>query len=144
MKLEDIQGEWEKDARIDPTDLDSESLETPKLHAKWIRMLSAERMLLQKMRSDLKVLRHEKQEFYENGPDEVTEARGWKLPPKGRILKSDSGRWVDTDADVVALTLRIGIQEEKVDVIISAVKEISGRGYRIRDAIEWRKFMAGN
>ena len=44
MNLEKIQEEWAKDCVIDKIDMDKASLETPKLHSKYLDELSSKRL----------------------------------------------------------------------------------------------------
>jgi hypothetical protein len=144
MKLEDIFTEWEKDSQLDRTKLDLIALGIPQMHSKYIRILSHERLLLKKYETEYKVLKLEKQVFYIDGPCEEQIAKGWEMPPKGRVIKSDVGPYLDADKDLISLSLKIGIQQEKIEVLKSIVDIISRLGFQIRSAIEWVKFESGS
>ena len=45
MNLEEIKVMWEKDCEIDDIELDNASLEVPKLHAKYLDLLSSKLMV---------------------------------------------------------------------------------------------------
>lgn len=143
MKLENIFSEWEKDAPIDRANLSDAALDNYKLHSKYHKIYTNERLLLRKQESELKVLRKEKYEFYTQGPNEETHAKGWRLPPIGKILKADASMYVDTDKDVIDLTLKIGIQQEKVSLLDSIIGNIKYRSNTIRTALDAVKFEAG-
>jgi hypothetical protein len=91
----------------------------------------------------LKVLKKDKYEFYTQGPTEETHNLGWRLPPIGKILRTDAGMYVDTDKDIINLALKIGIQHEKVDLLESVIKSLRDRNFNLRAAIDWEKFKAG-
>ena len=114
MKIEEIREAWDADSVIDKTEIGDESLRIPKLHAKYMRMLSDERLLLRKLESDLKVLRRDKYEFYTMGPTKEQKDLGWELPARGMVLKQDINIYMEADKQVVDLSLRIGMQQEKV------------------------------
>jgi hypothetical protein len=59
------------------------------------------------------------------------------------ILKGDIPMYLDADDDVINLSLRIGLQQEKVDLLDSIIKTIINRGFLIKSAIEWQKFTMG-
>jgi hypothetical protein len=144
MKLEDIFAEWDKDSQLDRTKLDIIALGLPQTHAKYIKILSHERMLLLKHEAEYKELKLAKQIFYVDGPDEETNAKGWGVPPKGRIVKSELTPWLEADKDIISLSLKIGLQKEKIEVLKSIVDIISRMGYQLRSAIDWAKFQNGN
>ena len=143
MKLEDIFAFWEQDSNINRDELDRESLNTAKLHHKYHKIYTNERLMLRKYEMDLKQLRLEKFEFYTQGPTKETMDKGWKLPPIGKILKADAGTYVDADPDVVALTLKVGVQHEKIELLESIIKSIMNRGFQIKNAIDWIRFQSG-
>jgi len=143
MKLDDILALWDEDSTIDKQSLSDEALKISKLHHKYYRIFINERLTLRKYESDLKILKRDKFEFYTQGPTEETHNLGWKLPPIGRILKNDASMYVDTDQDIVSLSLKIGIQHEKVDLLESILKSFVGRGFNIKAAIEFEKFKMG-
>jgi hypothetical protein len=143
MTLDEILAMWEVDSRVDYSEVGRCSADIPILHHKYLKQHSHERLRLRKMQEDLKVLRHQKHLFYLDGPDEETEARGWRLPPKGRILKGEVQQYVDTDQDVVKATLALAYQNEKVDVLGSIMGSINFRSNALKNAVEWEKFKVG-
>jgi hypothetical protein len=143
MKLERIFEEWEKDAEFDKTELGDESLKIAKLHHKYYRMLTQERITKRQLEAELKVLRLEKHEFYTQGPSKETMDRGWVMPPIGKVIKSEVANYIDADRDIIDISLKIGIQSEKIDLLESIIKTLLNRGYNIRAAIDWEKFKMG-
>ena len=49
MTLEELHDLWKEDSVIDKSELGDESLRTPTLHSKWLRVFSVERLQLKKM-----------------------------------------------------------------------------------------------
>lgn len=143
MKLEDIHENWSKDSRINTTDIAGESVNTPKLHGKYLHILSSERMKLRQLREQKKELIRLKTEYYMGRLDhEEMKARGWE-PFAMRLLKNDVPTYLDGDQDMIKLNLQIGVQEEKVEVLESIIKIISNRGFSIKSYIDWKKFENG-
>lgn len=143
MKLDAIHEEWGRDSGFDQNDLGNEALKIPTLHHKYHRILSNERLLQKKYEMDLKQLRLEKQEFLVFGPTRETQERGWELPPSGRVMKSDVQHYLDADPAIVDLTLKIGIQAEKVSLLDSIVRTIINRNFIIKSWIDFEKFKNG-
>lgn len=142
MTLDEILDEWRKDSDIDRTELGEESLRTPQLHAKYYRMYSTERLKLRKMEAELKQLKLDKYEFYTQGPNEDTPPT-WRLPPRGMVIKSDVQMYMESDRDIIDRLLKIDYQREKVDALESFVKNLTARGYAIKNAIDFLRFTSG-
>lgn len=143
MKLEEIFDEWSKDSEIDRTELGSESLRIAKLHVKYFRMFSEERLVLKKMDTEHKVLYKNKCEWLNGTMDQETlKELGWK-PNFLKIMKSELQMYVDADQDIIKSNLRMSIQQEKVSVLESIIKSLQGRSFNIRAAIDWEKFKTG-
>jgi hypothetical protein len=143
MKLEDIHELWGNDSKIDHTELSHEALRIPQLHHKYLKIFTNERLVLRKYETDLKRLRLDKYEFYTQGPTQETHDLGWKLPPIGKILKTDANNYVDSDNDIINLTLKVGLQQEKVELLESIIRSLNNRGYLIKSAIDFEKFKVG-
>lgn len=143
MKLESILELWSEDSHINKMELGDEALKISKLHSKYYQIYINERLLLKKYDAELKQLKMEKYEFYLNGPTEEQYKKGWQLPAKGRVLKADVPMYVEVDKDVVELTLKYGLQKEKVELLDSIIKSLRDRGFNIKAAIEFERFRAG-
>ena len=143
MKIEKIFDEWEADTDFDKTELGDEALKVSKLHHKYFKILSQERITRRALEANLKVLRLEKFEFYTQGPSKESVERGWEMPPIGRVVKSEVNNYMEADRDIIDISLKIGIQNEKIDLLESIIKTILSRGYNIKAAIDWEKFKMG-
>ena len=143
MKFEDIFEEWKIDSTIDQTDLGNESLKIPKLHHKYYMMMVSEKSVLKKLDAQMKQLRLAKYEFYSQGHTEESRKLGWELPPRGIILKADIPMYIDADKDIVELSLKIGIQAEKVEFLESIIKGLQTRNFIIKNSIDFMKFTMG-
>lgn len=143
MKIDDILTEWETDSKIDRTELGDAASDVPKLHHKYYSILVKEKLLLRQQESELKKLKLDKYEFFTQGPNEETRDKGWKLPPKGMILKADIPMYMDADEDIIKQSLKIGYQQEKIELLESIIKTIINRGFLIKSAIDWQKFTMG-
>jgi hypothetical protein len=106
-------------------------------------MFVAERSVLRKLEADLKRLKMDKYEFYTQGPTEETKEKGWRMPARGMILKADVPMYMESDQDIIDLSLKIGVQQEKVEFLESVIKSLQTRGYIIKNAIDFIKFTMG-
>jgi hypothetical protein len=143
MKLEEILDTWSEDCKIDRTELGEEALKLPKLHSKYLRVFTEERLTLRKMEEDRKQLVLTKHDYYRGVlPDEDLKALGWE-PFRMTLLKSDIPMRMEADQDIIKINLRIAMQQEKVDTLEAIIKSISNRGFLIKSAIDYEKFKVG-
>ena len=143
MRLEAIFELWAEDSQIDRNDLAHEALKIPSLHHKYYRILSNERLTLRSLESELKVLKVDKHEFYTQGPTKETRELGWVLPHVGKILKADAEKYIEADKDIIALSLKVGLAAEKVELLDSIIRSLTNRGYQLKTALGFVKFQNG-
>jgi hypothetical protein len=143
MKLDEILELWAEDCSVDRTELGEESLKLPKLHSKYLRIYTEERLLLRRLEGEKKELLLLKHDYYRGVmPEEDLKINGWE-PFRLSVLKSDIPMYIDADQDIIKLNLRIAMQQEKVDSLESIIRSINNRGFLIKNAIEYEKFKVG-
>lgn len=143
MKIEDLQSEWNQDARINDIELDNESLKIPVLHSKYLNVLTDENKILYKMSTMHDVLIKEKSEYYLGTMcEEDLEERGWE--PYGlKVLKQDLPRYIGADQEVINSLLLVSDQRDKIEFLKSILQVVNNRSFHIQNAINWRKFTNG-
>jgi len=143
MKLDDIMSVWEKDAKMDQTELGEESVKIPLLHHKYYKMFVDEGLLYKKLEMDYKSLYKLKYEYYMGILDQETmQERGWE-PNSLKILKADLAVYTDADPDLQTLQARLDVQKQKMSFLESVIKTINNRGFLIKNAIDWERFKVG-
>lgn len=143
MKIEEIFEQWNNDSTIDKTELGNAALNIPKLHHKYYKIFSHERLLLKKLEQDMKRLRKLKWEYYCGILDhETLQEQQWE-PIQLKILKQDIPTYMDSDENIINLNLRIAIQQEKIELLESIIRNIMNMGYNVKAAIDWVKFTSG-
>jgi hypothetical protein len=143
MKLEDIHTNWEADSKIDTTELGQASINIPYLHAKYMKILSEERTRFHQRNFEYKQMLKTKWEYYNGLLDlEQLKERGWE-PFSQRVLKTDLDKYLEADSDLNVAKGKVTIQEEKVKVLEEIVRNLNGRGFQIKNAIDWYKFTNG-
>jgi len=144
MKLEAIQDMWSVDCRVDASDLAHEALRVAEVHNVYLKVYTAEKLLLKKMELDLKTLRLALFEFYTGGVTEETRAKGWVLPARGCVLKADSNQYIEAYPSYQAQVLKNELQSEKVAYVFEVVKSLNNRNFHITNAIKDRAWKQGN
>ena len=144
MKIEDLYDEWKKDSVINETELGSEAIKLASLHAKYLTYLSNERRILAQLEAKSKRLKREKFIMYDQGASEEHRTKDWEFAPGNRTLKANTPLYMDTDREIVEDNLKVFEQSEKVEYLEQIIKHIANRGYLIKSAIEWQKYILGN
>lgn len=143
MNIEEIQTLWDKDCQINELKLAEESMKTISLHSKYLRLHSQSKIQLLKLQQAYKFLYFEKKEFLINPTKEAMNQHNWQIPDRGKLLKNEIDSYLQGDKELLKLELKIGIEQEKVDYLKSILQAINSRTFIIKNAIEDRKWMAG-
>jgi hypothetical protein len=143
MKIEDIMSEWDKDCKIDETELGDESTKIPVVHNKYMKIFMVERTQLMRMRAEIKKQKRILTEYYLGELDEnELKALGREQFYK-KLLKNEVDTYIESDGSYVDKVLKMNVQEEKVDYVEGILKSINNRGFQIKNAIDWLKFTNG-
>jgi hypothetical protein len=50
---------------------------------------------------------------------------------------------MESDKQIINLSLRIGMQQEKVDLLESVIRSIQNRGYQLKTSLDFLRFTMG-
>ena len=141
-KLEDLLQMWAKDSEIDRTEPGKAIIDIPKLHSKYINILSNHRLLSREAEFKYNRMKKLKWEYYTGKlDDDELKARGWE--PFPFVLKSDITTYLDSDEDLNRYVAQKIMHDEIVEVCQSILKELNSRTYQLRAFIDWEKFIQG-
>lgn len=140
---DDINEMWAKDCKIDEANLIEEARRIPELHSKYYNLFYKEALRVKKLKFDLKELELAKTEYF-NGSmaEEDLKARGWKPNPL-KILRNDMDKYIQSDKDIINLSLKIAFHEERANYLESIIRQINSRNFIIKSMIDMLKFQAG-
>ncbi|CAB5221067.1 Recombination, repair and ssDNA binding protein UvsY [uncultured Caudovirales phage] len=143
MTLDEIHNSWGEDSELSLLKLETSISDVPKLHSKYLRLLTTEKMILRKNEEQRKQLIKLKHDYFLGilSEDEL-KFNGWE-PCRLKILKSDMPMHIEADVDVINMNLKIAVQQEKVFVLEQIIKHISNRGFLIKSMIDWQRFTMG-
>ena len=97
MDLSELQDQVDRDLKIDDTELDMESIRTPQLHNKYLKLYTKYSLQLKKAQDDYKILYRSKWEYYTGKADpDVYQEHPFDL----KVLKADVGIYLDSDKDI--------------------------------------------
>jgi len=143
MNIEQIVSEWNKDSKIDETELGTVSAKIPMVHNKYLKYYMGERVQLIKLKGAHKKIHRTLLEYYlgELDRDELIELGREQFFKK--LLKNEVSTYIESDDMFIESTIKVSMQEEKVSYLDSIIKSLNNRGFQIKSAIDWMKFTQG-
>ena len=141
MNLEQIQEMWQKDSVIDPDNLHDESLKIPQLHSKYYTIYNTISLLREKARDSYNRIRLERYYYYTGkAPVEVyaEDPFPYKVREKDAIQ-----RHMEADEKLSTAEMKIKYYDVTLKFLEEIIRNVSGRTYQIKNAIEWQKFQSG-
>ena len=146
--LEKIFEEWKKDThhfKVNP-DLEELSRMVPELHAKYLELLSKNKIKLKQAEFDQNRLMKNKWLWY-NGKlsQEEVEAFGWDPDPFNglKILKGEMQHYVEADPELQESEAKIELLKNTIDTLKEIVDNLKWRHQSISNIIRWKQFEAG-
>jgi hypothetical protein len=141
-QLEELLELWRQDCDIDRTEPDRELLNIPKLHSKYLNILSRHRLLSKEAEFKYNKMKKTKWEYYTGKiDDDELQRRGWE--PFPFVLKSEINTYLDSDEDLNKYLANKIMHDEIVDLCTAILKELNSRTFQLRDYISWQKFIQG-
>jgi hypothetical protein len=141
IDLEKIQEMWEKDAKIDPDNLHTESLNIPVLHAKYFDLYNTIVLLRKKAEQQKKNIHHERYEYFSGKADPNVYVEN-PFPKKIRD-KETMQKYLDADDKLSSINMKICYYDTMLYYLESILKVIQNRTYQIKNSIEFLRFNAG-
>lgn len=144
MKLTDLQEEWQKDSRINETNLGSEAARVPTLHAKYLTYLSKVKLQLRKAESDYLNTRRKKYKYF-RGEMSVQELddEGWDQYQGNKPLKNEMEEFLACDENLIELQDKVEYFKTVLYTLEQIIRSINSRTWDIKSSIEWTKFTNG-
>ena len=141
LDLDMIQKMWEKDSNIDLDNLHIESINIPKLHAKYYEIYNNIVLLKKKAEQQRKNTRHERYEYFTGKADPEVYSEN-PFPKKIRD-KDTLQKYLDADESLSSVSLKIDYYDTILNYLDSILRVIQNRTYQIKNAVEFMKFQAG-
>ena len=141
LDLDMIQKMWEKDSNIDLDNLHIESINIPKLHAKYYEIYNNIVLLKKKAEQQRKNTRHERYEYFTGKADPEIYTEN-PFPKKIRD-KDTLQKYLDADESLSSVSLKIDYYDTILNYLESILRVIQNRTYQIKNAVEFMKFQAG-
>ena len=98
MDLHKIQEMFDKDSKIDETNINFEETRSPALLNKYLKLYNNFRLMLSKTESDMKLLRKQKWEYYSGKSEKPFELK---------VLRQDIPTYLESDEDMIKLQSKL-------------------------------------
>jgi hypothetical protein len=142
QQIEELLEMWRKDSEIDRTEPGKALLDIPKMHSKYLAILSRHRMLSKDAEFKYNKMKRLKWEYYTGKLDKETlDKYGWE--PFPYTLKADLPTYLESDNDIRKYVASKAVHDEMVDICTAILKELNSRTFQLRDFIAWEKFIQG-
>ena len=140
MTLEELQQSVNKDFKLDDTELDTESVNIPLLHNKYLIHYNKFSLLLKKSEYDHKSMIRDKWEYYTGKADPSVYR---EKPFDIKVLKADVHIYMDSDEELQKADQKAAYLKQVTTYLEQVLRSINNRTFLIKNAIEWKKFTSG-
>jgi len=134
MNLDTLNEMWEKDSQLNDEKLDHDSLEIPKLHAKYLRLYNSFTTLRDQAELDVKRTYRQRWEYYTGKADK---------PFPLKLIKTDVPIYLEADEVYSKSVLKLKYYNQMVEALKAIMQAINNRSFYIKNAIEFAKFLKG-
>ena len=148
-KFEKLREEWKEDSHIDfqfknkqySADLAQVALDIPFIHNKYLNHYTDISQIKTSLEFEIRKLIKEKREYYGGEAD----AKIYAEKPFGNSIKTQDKMkvYVESDDEVINLEAKIKYLDQMLYWLDQVMKQISNRGFQVKSAIEWEKFING-
>ena len=148
-KFEQLKIDWTEDSHVDfqfknksyTADLAQLALDIPYQHNKYLNHYTDISQIKTSLEFEIRKLVKDKREYYGGEADAKVYA---EKPFGNRISTQDKMKvYVVSDDDGINLEAKIKYLDQMLYWLDQVMKQISNRGFQIKSAIEWEKFING-
>ena len=144
-----LKEDWAEDSRVDfqfknkeySADLGQLALDIPYQHNKYLNHYTNIQAVKTSLEFEIRKLIRDKREYYGGEADAKTYAE----KPFGNSIKTQDKMkvYVESDDEVINLEAKIKYLDQMLYWLDQVMKQISNRGFQVKSAIEWEKFING-
>ena len=148
-KFEKLREEWKEDSHIDfqfknkqySADLAQVALDIPFIHNKYLNHYTDISQIKTSLEFEIRKLVKEKREYYGGEAD----AKIYAEKPFGNSIKTSEKMkvYLESDDEIINLEAKIKFLDQMLYWLAQVMKQISNRGFQVKSAIEWEKFING-
>ena len=148
-RFDKLKEDWAEDSHIDfqfkskqySADLGQLALDIPFQHNKYLNHYTDIQAVKLSLEFEIRRLVKSKREYYSGEAD----AKTYAAKPFGSSIKTSEKMkvYLEADDEIINLEAKIKYLEQMMYFLDQVMKQISNRGFQIKSAIEWEKFVNG-
>ncbi len=148
-RFDKLKEDWAEDSHIDfqfknkqySADLAQVALDIPFIHNKYLNHYTDISQIKTSLEFEIRKLVKEKREYYGGEAD----AKIYAEKPFGNSIKTSEKMkvYLESDDEVINLEAKIKFLDQMLYWLDQVMKQISNRGFQVKSAIEWEKFING-
>ena len=143
-----LKEDWAEDSAVDfqfknkkySTDLGQLALEIPFQHNKYLNHYSDIQAVKTSLEFEVRRLVREKREYYSGEADAKTYAA---KPFGSKLTSAEMKTYLESDDEIINLEAKIKYLDQMLYWLDQVMRQISNRGFQVKSAIEWEKFVNG-
>tara|TARA_B100001996_G_scaffold252440_1_gene195917 strand:+ start:192 stop:620 length:429 start_codon:yes stop_codon:yes gene_type:complete len=141
MNLEKLQELWKTDSQIDPDKYGEESIKIPQLHMRYMEFYNTFSLMKKDREGEMRSLWKQKWIYYKGkAPSSVYR----EVPFDFKLTtREEINMFIEGDDDIRKLQYKIDYIEQVIFFLDGVLRQINGRNFQIKNAIEWDKFQSG-
>ena len=148
-RFDKLKEDWAEDSHIDfqfknkqySADLAQVALDFPFCHNKYLNHYTDISQIKTSLEFEVRKLVKEKREYYGGEAD----AKVYAEKPFGNSIKTSEKMkvYLESDQEIINLEAKIKFLDQMLYWLDQVMKQISNRGFQVKSAIEWEKFING-
>jgi len=147
-KFEKLRADWTEDSHVDfqfknkqySADLGQLALDIPFQHNKYLNHYTDISQIKSSLEFEIRKLVREKREYYSGEAD----AKVYAAKPFGsRLSSAEMKTYLESDDEIIQLEAKIKYLDQMLYWLDQVMRQISNRGFQVKSAIEWEKFVNG-
>ena len=148
-RFDKLKEDWAEDSHVDfqfknkqySADLAQVALDIPFIHNKYLNHYTDISQIKTSLEFEIRKLVKEKREYYGGEAD----AKIYAEKPFGNSIKTSEKMkvYLESDDEIINLEAKIKFLDQMLYWIDQVMKQISNRGFQVKSAIEWEKFING-
>ena len=142
--LQELQDSWAIDSIIDPANVDDELVKIPKLHQKYLDILTFLKIQVFKRNAEFLKLKGARSRYYSGSmnKDELEEYQ-WEQYQGKVPLKSELDRLLEVDTILLNAEERLFELKATFEYCESVLSTLKWRGSELKTIADWKRFLAG-
>ena len=148
-RFDKLKEDWAEDSHVDfqfknkqySADLAQVALDIPFIHNKYLNHYTDISQIKTSLEFEIRKLVKEKREYYGGEAD----AKIYAEKPFGNSIKTSEKMkvYLESDQEIINLEAKIRYLDQMLYWLDQVMKQISNRGFQVKSAIEWEKFING-